>query len=177
MSEFYGSGDEAESIRTIHRALDLGVTMLDTADMYGIGENERLVGKAIAGRRDGVFLATKFGIVRDPESTRRARGINGRPDYVGQPVTRRSRGWVRTASISYYQHRVDLSVPIEETVGAMAELFSAGKVRYIGLSEASAATLRRAKRRASNRRGAKRMVALVARSRRERSTCGGARMR
>jgi aryl-alcohol dehydrogenase-like predicted oxidoreductase len=143
MSDFYGPRDEAESIATIHRALNLGVTMLDTADMYGSGENERLVGKAIVKRRAGVFLATKFGIVRDrDDSTRRA--INGRPEYV-RAACEASLQRLRIDHIDlYYQHRVDLDVPIEETVGAMAELVSAGKVRFIGLSEASAATLRRA---------------------------------
>jgi aryl-alcohol dehydrogenase-like predicted oxidoreductase len=143
MSEFYGARDEAESIRTIARALDLGVTMLDTADMYGAGDNERLVGKAIAGRRDEVFLATKFGIVRDAEDPSR-RGISGRPDYVHAACDASLKRLGVDHIDLYYQHRVDLDVPIEETVGAMAELIGAGKVRFLGLSEAGAATLRRA---------------------------------
>ncbi|HEY5426854.1 MAG TPA: aldo/keto reductase [Candidatus Tumulicola sp.] len=145
MSDFYGPRDEAESIRTIHRALELGVTLLDTADMYGHGENERLVGKAIAGRRDGVVLATKFGIVRDPDEPAK-RTFNGTPAYVKSACEASLRRLGVDHVDLYYQHRVDLGVPIEETVGAMAELVHAGKVRYIGLSEASAATLRRAGR-------------------------------
>ena len=143
MSEFYGAGDEAESIRTIHRALELGVTMLDTADMYGPFTNEQLVGKAIKGRRDGVFLATKFGIVRDPSDPTR-RGISGKADYVRSACD----GSLKRLGVDhidlYYQHRVDTSTPIEETVGAMADLIQAGKVRHLGLSEASAANVRRA---------------------------------
>lgn len=143
MSDAYGARDDAESIRTIHRALDLGVTMLDTADVYGAGENERLVGKAIAGRRSGVFLATKFGIVRHADDPSR-RTISGRPDYV-KSACDASLQRLRVEYVDlYYQHRVDLDVPIEETVGAMAELVRAGKVRHIGLSEAGAQTLRRA---------------------------------
>jgi aryl-alcohol dehydrogenase-like predicted oxidoreductase len=143
MSEFYGPIDEGESIRTIHRALDLGVTMLDTADMYGIGENERLVGKAIAGRRDGVFLATKFGFVRDPYNPA-TRGVSGRPDYVRSACEASlERLGVETIDL-YYQHRIDLDVPEEETIGAMSELVREGKVRYLGISEASAQTVRRA---------------------------------
>ncbi|MET0692583.1 MAG: aldo/keto reductase [Propionibacteriaceae bacterium] len=143
MSEFYGTIDESEAVATIHRALDLGVTFLDTADMYGPFTNERLVGDAITSRRDEVVLATKFGNVRDPESPTKRR-IDGSPDYVR---------WACDQSLSrlgvdhidlYYQHRVDKSVPIEETVGAMAELVTAGKVRRLGLSEASADTIRRA---------------------------------
>ncbi|MEO6836373.1 MAG: aldo/keto reductase [Candidatus Tumulicola sp.] len=145
MSEFYGARDEAESLRTIRRALELGVTMLDTADIYGHGDNELLVGKAIAGRRDGAFLATKFGIVRDP-SDPAGRAINGRPDYVKLACEASLRRLGVDHIDLYYQHRVDLGVPIEETVGAMADLVGAGKVRYIGLSEASADTLRRAHR-------------------------------
>jgi aryl-alcohol dehydrogenase-like predicted oxidoreductase len=143
MSEFYGDRDDDESVATIHRALELGVTLLDTADIYGPETNERLVGRAIAGRRGQVVVATKFGIVRDPENPA-ARGVNGRPDYV------RSRCDASLARLGvdhidlYYQHRVDPSVAIEETVGAMAELVSAGKVRYLGLSEAAPATIRRA---------------------------------
>ncbi len=143
MSEFYGPGDEAESIRTIHRALELGVTMLDTADMYGSGANEELIAKAIAGRRDGVFLATKFGIVRDPDTPAK-RSISGRPDYVRKACDA-SLLRLRVSHIDlYYQHRVDAGTPIEETVGAMSELVHAGKVRYLGLSEASAASIERA---------------------------------
>ena len=143
MSEFYGAHDDAESIRTIHRALDLGITMLDTADVYGIGENEILVGKAIAGRRRDVFLATKFGIVRDAENPAR-RGMNGRPEYVKAACDASLKRLSVDHIDLYYQHRVDLDVPIEETVGAMSDLVNAGKVRFLGLSEASAQTLRRA---------------------------------
>jgi aryl-alcohol dehydrogenase-like predicted oxidoreductase len=143
MSEFYGTGDEAESLATIHRAIELGITFLDTADMYGAGENEKLVGKAIRGKRDEVFLATKFGIVRDPNNPG-MRGVNGSPEYVRTSCDA-SLKRLGVAHIDlYYQHRVDPKTPIEETVGAMAELVSAGKVRQIGLSEASAATIRRA---------------------------------
>lgn len=144
MSEFYGAHDDAESIRTIRRALDLGVTFLDTADMYGRGENERLVGRAIAGRRDEVFLATKFGIVRGDEPA--ARGIDGSPTYVRACCDASlQRLGVETIDL-YYQHRVDPNVPIEETVGAMGELVTAGKVRLLGLSEAAPDTIRRANR-------------------------------
>ena len=142
MSEFYGPTDEAESIATIHRALDLGINFLDTADVYGPYTNEQLVGQAIAGRRDQVVLATKFGIVRgsDPQT----RGVNGRPEYVRASCE----GSLKRLGVDhidlYYQHRVDPTVPIEDTVGALAELVWQGKVRYIGLSEAAAATLRRA---------------------------------
>lgn len=149
MSDFYGArsevgtADERESLATIRRALDLGVTFLDTADMYGPHTNERLVGRAIAGRRDEVVLATKFGIVRDPDDGTR-RGVSGRPEYVRDAVE----GSLQRLGVDhldlYYQHRVDPSVPIEETVGAMAELVTAGKVRFLGLSEAGAATIRRA---------------------------------
>ncbi len=143
MSEFYGAGDEAESIRTIHRALELGVNMLDTADMYGPFTNEQLVGKAIRDRRDRVFLATKFGIVRDAVDPLK-RTISGSADYV-RSACDASLKRLGVAHIDlYYQHRVDMSTPIEETVGAMAELIKAGKVRYLGLSEASAANVRRA---------------------------------
>jgi aryl-alcohol dehydrogenase-like predicted oxidoreductase len=143
MSEFYGAGDEAESIRTIHRALELGVNMLDTADMYGPFTNEQLVGKAIRDRRDRVFLATKFGIVRDAVDPSK-RTISGNADYV-RSACDASLKRLGVAHIDlYYQHRVDTSTPIEETVGAMAELVKAGKVRYLGLSEASAANVRRA---------------------------------
>ncbi len=143
MSDFYGPRDEAESIRTIRRAIDLGVTMLDTADTYGHGDNERLVGEAVAGRRDRVFLATKFGIVRDA-SDPGARAINGRPDYVRSACEASLRRLGVDHIDLYYQHRIDFNVPLEETVGAMSELAGEGKVRFIGLSEASAESLRRA---------------------------------
>jgi aryl-alcohol dehydrogenase-like predicted oxidoreductase len=143
MSEFYGTTDEGEAVATIQRALDLGVTFLDTADMYGPYTNEQLVGGAIAERRDEVVLATKFGFVRDPENAA-ARGINGRPDYVISACEASLRRLATDYIDLYYQHRVDADVPIEETVGAMAELVAAGKVRYLGLSEASAETIRRA---------------------------------
>jgi aryl-alcohol dehydrogenase-like predicted oxidoreductase len=143
MSEFYGAGDEAESIATIHRALDLGLDFLDTADVYGPHLNEELVGRAIKGKRDSVVLATKFGIVRDP-ANKMLRGINGKPDYVRAACDASlKRLGVDTIDL-YYQHRVDPQTPIEDTVGAMAELVRAGKVRYLGLSEAGSATLRRA---------------------------------
>jgi aryl-alcohol dehydrogenase-like predicted oxidoreductase len=142
MSEFYGAGDEAESIATIHEAIEKGVDFLDTADMYGVGRNEELVGRAIAGRRDRVFLATKFGNVRGEDGS--FRGVCGRPDYVRSACEASLRRLgVETIDL-YYQHRVDAQVPIEETVGAMAELVAAGKVRFLGLSEAAAATVRRA---------------------------------
>src|SRR5579884_4422921 len=143
MSEFYGEGDEEESLATIELALDLGVDLLDTADMYGMGKNEELVGRAIAGRRDEVVLATKFGIVREPGDPSR-RSYNGRPEYVHQACDASLRRLGVDHIDLYYQHRVDPDVPIEETVGAMAELLDAGKVRYLGLSEASAETIRRA---------------------------------
>jgi aryl-alcohol dehydrogenase-like predicted oxidoreductase len=142
MSEFYGSADEQQGIDTIHRALDLGVTFLDTADMYGPFTNERLVGKAIAGRRDEVQLATKFGNERRPDGTRV--GINGRPEYVRAACDASLERLGVDHIDLYYQHRVDKTVPIEETVGAMAELVEAGKVRHLGLSEASAANIRKA---------------------------------
>jgi aryl-alcohol dehydrogenase-like predicted oxidoreductase len=143
MSEFYGSADEVEALATIHRALDLGVTMLDTADSYGPHKNEVLVGRAIADRRDDVVLATKFGIVRDPNDPT-VRGVNGRPDYVVAACEASLRRLSVDHIDLYYQHRVDQDVPIEETVGAMASLIEAGKVRFLGLSEASAETIRRA---------------------------------
>jgi aryl-alcohol dehydrogenase-like predicted oxidoreductase len=143
MSEFYGERDDVESIATIHRALELGVTLLDTADVYGPQTNERLVGSAIADRRDQVVLATKFGIVRDPDNPA-ARGVNGRPEYVKARCDDSLRRLAIDHIDLYYQHRVDPDVPIEETVGAMAELVTAGKVRYLGLSEAAPETIRRA---------------------------------
>ncbi len=145
MSDFYGGRDDAESIATLHHALDRGVTLLDTADIYGPYTNEELVGKAIKGRRQQAFIATKFGIVRDPADPA-ARGVNGRPEYVRASCD----GSLRRLGVDYidlyYQHRVDPDVPTEETVGAMAELVRMGKVRHLGLSEASAATLERASR-------------------------------
>jgi aryl-alcohol dehydrogenase-like predicted oxidoreductase len=143
MSDFYGSHDDTESLVVIHRALELGVTMLDTSDAYGPHTNEVLVGKAIAGRRDKVFIATKFGIVRDPADPT-ARGFNGRPEYVRKSVEGSLQRLGTDYIDLYYQHRVDKTVPIEDTVGAMAELVAEGKVRHLGLSEASAATIERA---------------------------------
>ncbi len=142
MSEFYGTGDEQQGLDTIHRALDLGVTFLDTADMYGPFTNERLVGKAVAGRRDEVQLATKFGNQREEDGT--GLGVNGRPEYVHAACDASLQRLGVDHIDLYYQHRVDKTVPIEETVGAMKELVEAGKVRHLGLSEASAQTIRRA---------------------------------
>ncbi len=144
MSDFYTpDSDPREAIATLHRALELGINLLDTADMYGPHSNEELIGKAIRGKRQQVFLASKFGIVRDPGDAT-ARGVNGRPEYVRASID----GSLRRLGVDtldlYYLHRVDPQVAIEETVGAMAELVQAGKVRYLGLSEASAATLERA---------------------------------
>jgi aryl-alcohol dehydrogenase-like predicted oxidoreductase len=143
MSDFYSGRDDDRSIQAIHRALDLGVTLLDTADMYGIGENEKLVGRAIAARRDEVVLATKFGIVRDPDDPT-VRGVDGSPDYVRSACDASLRRLGVDHIDLYYQHRVDPKTPIEETVGAMAELVAAGKVRHLGLSEAAPDTIRRA---------------------------------
>jgi aryl-alcohol dehydrogenase-like predicted oxidoreductase len=142
MSEFYGNGDEAESIATIHRAIELGATFLDTADMYGVGRNEELVGRAIADRRDKVVLATKFGNVRGSNGERL--GINGKPDYVREACEASLRRLKVDVIDLYYQHRVDPDTPIEDTVGAMADLVRQGKVRYLGLSEAGPQTIRRA---------------------------------
>jgi len=142
MSEFYGPGDEAEALATIHRALDLGVNLLDTADMYGLGANETLVGKAIRDRRSQVVLATKFGNVRDAAG--KFLGVNGRPEYVRSACDASLKRLGVEVIDLYYQHRVDPQVPIEDTVGAMRDLVVAGKVRFLGLSEAAPQTLRRA---------------------------------
>jgi aryl-alcohol dehydrogenase-like predicted oxidoreductase len=143
MSFAYGAADETESLATLDRALELGVTFLDTADIYGPYTNEDLLGRALKGRRDQVFLATKFGIVFNPEQPQ-ARGVNGRPEYVRSSIEGSLKRLGTDHIDLYYQHRVDASVPIEDTVGAMAELVQQGKVRYLGLSEPSAETLERA---------------------------------
>ena len=142
MSEFYGGTNEKESIHTIHKALDLGITLLDTADMYGVGDNEVLVGKAIAGRRSEVVLATKFGNVRNSKGE--FLGVSGRPEYVKSACEASLKRLGVEVIDLYFQHRVDPETPVEETIGAMAELVHEGKVRYIGMSEAAASTIRRA---------------------------------
>ena len=143
MSAFYGDRDDAESLRTLQRALELGVTFLDTSDMYGPHTNEELLGRFLAGHRDEVVLATKFGIQLDPDDPAKRR-VNGRPEYVREAIEGSLRRLGTDHVDLYYQHRVDPDTPIEETVGAMAELVSEGKVRYLGLSEAGPETLRRA---------------------------------
>jgi aryl-alcohol dehydrogenase-like predicted oxidoreductase len=142
MSEFYGKTNDEESIRTIHRAVDLGVTFFDTADMYGVGKNEELVGKAIKGKRDKIVLATKFGNVRGKDGS--FLGVNGKPEYVKQAVEASLKRLGVDVIDLYYQHRVDPNTPIEDTVGTMAALIKEGKIRYIGLSEAAPNTIRRA---------------------------------
>ena len=142
MSEFYGAYDDDTSIKVIHRAMDAGVTFFDTADMYGVGHNEVLLGRAIKGRRDGLIIATKFGNVRGPNGERL--GISGKPDYVKSACDASLKRLGVDVIDLYYQHRVDPATPIEDTVGAMADLVKAGKVRYLGLSEAAPATIRRA---------------------------------
>jgi len=143
MSEFYGPGDEAESIATIHRAIELGLNFFDTADVYGPFKNEELVGRALRGKRDKAIVATKFGIVRDPNDPK-ARGVNGKPDYIRKSLDGSLKRLGMDYVDLYYQHRVDPNTPIEETVGALAELVKEGKIRHIGLSEAGPKNIRRA---------------------------------
>ncbi|MGN8273676.1 aldo/keto reductase [Pseudomonas sp. SMV71] len=143
MSDFYTTGvDEHEAIATLHRALELGVTLFDTADMYGPHTNEELLGRALRGKRDGIYLASKFGLVRSSDP--HARGVNGRPEYVRQAIDGSLKRLETDYLDLYYQHRIDPDVPVEETIGAMAELVKAGKIRHIGISEASAQTIQRA---------------------------------
>jgi aryl-alcohol dehydrogenase-like predicted oxidoreductase len=142
MSEFYGTGNDIESISVIHAAIDLGVTFFDTADMYGVGHNEELLGKALKGKRDALFIATKFGNVRGTDKS--FLGVNGKPEYVKSACEASLRRLNIDTIDLYYQHRVDINTPIEETVRAMSELVREGKVRYLGLSEAGPATIRRA---------------------------------
>ena len=162
MSDMYGAADEAESVATIHRALDLGVSFLDTADVYGAGLNEELVGRAIAGRRDEVVLATKFSLARGPTASC---GSTAAPPTCGRAATPACRRLGTDRIDLYYQHRVDPTVPIEDTVGAMAELVTAGKVRHLGLSEASARSLERAIAVHRDHRAAERVVVVDSGSR------------